>query len=238
MPPMGHRTIPGGDYRATQHPDGTWVVEDVPVFPEHEIPLLGADGTPSVDAEGNPKTAKIDREWLYRALERSQQRATGWGGQAKPYLPPLHVDHTRDAAGNPQPTRRAGHFALRRVTEINYEGQPRATLTADLYLDPEMYAELRAGKLPYLSPEVHDIRTPELDSIALMDDTVPFFRLPLVTIGEEQRFAGAATPPANRRRQAWALPAGGAVIAYAAQGDHGQALLLQLSGSAPKERYY
>lgn len=190
--------MPGGKYSADQNPDGTWNVRGVPVVVEAEIPV-GEDGT-----------ATIDKEWMKAALAACQRRL-----QLDKYLPPLHVNHH----GSRRDVRNAGRFSLKGIRKGAYEGQERHQLIADLlHVPKEIYAELRAGRLPYLSAEIHDVTKPEIDSVALMADTVPFFRLPNLTIGRERPAANleafAFGVRAARRPGAAILMAtgGGAVI--------------------------
>ena len=167
--------IPGGDYKARQNADGTWNVYDVPIVLQAAIPVTTADGEQT--------EYMLTPDWMDRALANSDRRYAH--GR---YLAPLHVNHHfqgRDVS-------RAGMFKLSRRGVLHYEGKKHAALFGTLlYLDGEAYAELRAGKLPYLSAEIHDVEKAEIDSVALMADTVPFFRLPNLTVGSEQPFTGA-----------------------------------------------
>lgn len=173
-------------YRAEQQKDGTWTIFDVPVFAE------------AVDTRG-PKPLKFDAGWLSRALMIAQQR------EREGYLPPLHVRHHDGQAD----VAAAGHFRLTRVAPMAYEGQQRMALYADLVGVPdEVYQQVRAGRLPYRSVEIHKgLR--EIDSLALLDHEVPFFRFELLRIADEGAVkpAAAATPAAIQTAKAARLPA-------------------------------
>lgn len=159
--------LPGGAYAAEQAADGSWTVRDVPIFAQHEVPL--ADGK---------RTAKVDAAWLQAAVEKSRERESG-----DKYLAPVHVRHH----GGAQPTEPAGFFRPTRVGQMQYEGRKVAVLFADLVGVPDVtYQEMKLGRLPYRSVEVHDIGKPEVNSLALLQDEVPFFRLPMLTIGAER----------------------------------------------------
>ncbi len=134
-------SLPGGDYTATQNPDGTWNVLDVPVFVEHTIPLLGKDDKPLTDADGKPREFAVDAAWMEKAAAKARARF-----EQDAYLPPLHVEHKADGSR----TELAGRYKVRRVGPGYYEGQPRAMTYVDLICIPDaQYQEIRAGRLPY-----------------------------------------------------------------------------------------
>jgi len=154
----------GGGYRAEQNSDGTWNVLDVPIFGEHVRMYEGEE--PFV----------VDRQWLESAVKAAQDRWTQDG-----YLPPLHVRHHSSM----QSAESAGHFMLKGLQRITYEGKPLTVVMADLLRIPSwIYEEIRDGRLPYRSVEILEDR-PEIDSLALLDHEVPYFRFPLLTIATE-----------------------------------------------------
>ncbi len=173
---------PGVGYRATQNPDGTWNVYDVPIFAEYE------------DERRRPD--KVTRKWLSNALAKFQARAS------EGYLPPLHVYHHQFPNGESRQTIPAGHYRLTRTGPIVYEGNVIQALFAD-YVDvpPAIYADMKAGGLPYRSVEFgaahFDADNAEVDSLALLPDEVPFFRLPLLRIGSETPAAMSAPAMAS-----------------------------------------
>ena len=92
---------------------------------------------------------------------------------------------------------------------------------ADLVAVPaEIYDEIKKGRLPYRSVEIHRVKSPSIDSLAIMPDTVPFFRLPMLTVGEEKPVGLA------KKFENVAAPA----LAYRAQGN-GYSLLSHIGGS-------
>lgn len=177
-------------YRAEQASDGTWTIHDVPVFAAHSEEL--ADG----------RTRDFSAGWLRRALERGLTR------QAEGYLPPLHVGHHGS-----EPVEAAGKFRLVRVGPIRHGGQVVQALFADLVgVTPETFGQIRRGGLSYRSVEILDVNEPEIDSLALLDDEVPFFRFPLLRVADT---GGAAAVYAAHA---------GPVLAYSATGHRAATL--------------
>lgn len=149
-------------YRADQASDGTWTIFDVPVFAAHS-------------EERGDRTLAFDAGWLAGALKQGATR------EAEGYMPPLHVSH-HDGA----PVEAAGKFRLTRVGKIPHGGEEVDALFADLVgVRPEVYERIRKGELSYRSVEILDVSAdPEIDSLALLDDEVPFFRFPLLRVAE------------------------------------------------------
>ena len=192
--------LPGGDYEAVQNPDGSWNINDVPIFAEHTVRM------------GDGKNIEIGKKWMEEALVVARSREA-----EDRYLPPLHIHHH----GTGRDTKLAGFFRLKDVRETSYQGKPIWAMFADLVAVPaEIYDEIKKGRLPYRSVEIHRVTSPSIDSCAIMPDTVPFFRLPMLTVGDEkpvglaQKFENVAAP----------------ALAYRAQGN-GYSLLSQIGGS-------
>lgn len=175
----GSSVLPGGAYTAVRNPDGTYDVLDVPIM--GPIPEGDHDNAVGLDAD-----------WMNRAVVRARQRLAN-----DTYLPLLHIrHHVRGGAGSVE---RGGYFLPRYVRSITYDGQVIPAMFADLkHVPAHVYERIRAGDLPYRSIEVNDLTAqPEVDSLALLPDEVPFFRLPLLTIGKEVgegRLAAQARP--------------------------------------------
>ena len=149
-------------YRAKKDERGNWRIYDVPVFAVH------------TDDRGS-KPIEFDAAWLRKALKQAQTR------ESEGYLPPLHVRHH----GDPKGADAAGKFRLTRLGTIRHDGEDVAALFADLVdVSPEIYAEIQRGKLAYRSVEILDVDSPELDSLALLSDEVPYFRFPLLQVKE------------------------------------------------------
>ena len=137
-------------YVAEQQPDGKWRIKDIPVFAEH-----------------NRDGLDFDVDWMTSAIKKHASR------RKEGYQPPLHINH--HAPG--ERVQAAGHFELTRVEQRMYEGKPTAVLLADLTDVPDqIYEEIEKGKLPYRSVEILDVSRPEIDSLALLDHEVPYFR--------------------------------------------------------------
>ena len=191
-------SLPGGEYESIQNSDGSWNILDVPIFAEHDVRT--GDGQ-----------IHIGRKWMLQALEVAQIRE-----REDRYLPPLHIHHH----GTGRDTQLAGFFRLKEVRRSTYQGRPIWTTFADLVAVPEkVYEEIKRGRLPYRSVEIHRVSLPSIDSLAIMPDSVPFFRLPMLTVGEENPVGSA------KKLQAVAAPA----LAYRASGT-GYALLSTLGG--------
>lgn len=137
----------------------------------------------------------VDRKWMQSAIERDQLR------RAEGYTPPVHLRHH----GKGKHAERVGHFALKRVGKHRYEGRDIDALFADLTGIPdEQFQRIKRGDMPYRSVEIHNFDTPEVQSLALLDSEVPYFRLPnlRVDVGDPKsakpapptRFANAEAP--------------------------------------------
>ncbi len=213
--------IPGGKFTAQQNPDGTWNVYDVPIFAAHTvtIPLENEDG------ELVNTDIKIGRKWMKAAMEKSVARF-----QNDDYLPPLHVHHHFMG----KDTKRSGFFKLKSIRKEKLENESIWTMFADLLQVPsEVYSFVRRGQLPYRSVEIHDIMKPEIDSLALLDDEVPFFRFKLLTIGKEIPNEGDLDiGPVTRAAYNQA-----GVRAYQSIG-HGARILLYMGGYEMANRKY
>jgi len=190
--------LPGGAYTFAQNADGTFDIMDVPIM-----------GPIPEGAHGN--AVGIDRAWMQAAVDRAKVRL-----REDTYLPPLHERHHPNDRST-----RAGFFLPRYVGTMPYDGQVLDVVFADLkHVPQETLDRIQAGELPYRSIEVNDLdRAPEIDSLALLPDEVPFFRFPLLTLG---RKIAAADLPANAVTRLEDVPA--AVASFRADAGHGAAL--------------
>ena len=57
-------SLPGGEYEAVQNPDGSWNINDVPIFAEHTVRM------------GDGKNIEIGKEWMEEALVVTFLRCT------------------------------------------------------------------------------------------------------------------------------------------------------------------
>jgi hypothetical protein len=172
----------GGKYLWSRNADGTYNVFDVPVFLKH-VRKLGMKIEP--DEAGNLKAVdnvvNVDEKWLSRAVEINRTRR-----ESGNYLGPLHVHHHPRVLGEPDKSERAGHFVLKYVKPVEYEGETLPGLYVDFIKVPaHIFEEIRKGLLPYRSVESLPPKYEEIDSIALLDTETPWFRLPLLTLGQE-----------------------------------------------------
>lgn len=153
----------GGHYTAVKNPDGTYDIKNVCIFAE-----IPAGVKRNKDA--------IGKDWQDAALLQSKAR------EASGHLPPVHIYHTDEMAVKPI---FAGKLRLREVRQTTYEGKRLWATFADILGMPGdiFESKVRKGFLPYRSVEIHNWAKPEIDSLALMDTDVPFFRMPMLTIG-------------------------------------------------------
>lgn len=184
----------GGNYEWSRNSDGTFNIFDVPVFAKHVRKLgmklvAGKDGEPKV--EENAIT--VDEAWLNHAIEVNHQRL-----EHGKYMGALHVrHHPQPGSGEADKTEPAGRFVLKYVRPMMYDGAMVPVLYADFVKIPApIFERIKAGLLPYRSIESLPPKFEEIDSIALLDTETPWFRLPMLTPGEEiQREVYAATCP-------------------------------------------
>ena len=151
-------------YRAAQATDGTFTIFDVPVFAAH------------TEEREDGREIDFGTSWLNGALATAQRR------QAEGYMAPLHVSHHGE--GNVEA---AGKFRMTRVGPILHDGQEVDALFADLVgVRPEIFQRIMRGELSYRSVEILDVNRQEIDSLALLDDEVPFFRFPLLRVAVDR----------------------------------------------------
>lgn len=160
----------GGQYTAEQNEDGTWNVLGVPVFAE--LP------------PGERRNRKfIGEEWHRRALAHHQQKEKTKEDGGDLYLPPIHVGHHDEGKDTPQ----AGKLQLSTVTRTSLDGKKQSSLRANFLRVPQVvFDQIERGDLSYLSVEVADWDEPMIASLALLPDEAPFFKWPLLTIGEKR----------------------------------------------------
>jgi hypothetical protein len=152
----------GGHYTARANADGTYDIMDVCIFAE-------------IPAGAKRNSEPIGRDWQEAALMQSRAREAGG------HLAPVHIYHSDEVSTKPI---YAGKMRLRAVRQMTYEGQTLWATFADILGMPaEVFEKVRRGFLPYRSVEIHNWAKPEIDSLALMDTDVPFFRMPMLNVG-------------------------------------------------------
>jgi len=190
------RTSDGHGYR--QNKDGTFTIYDVPVM--------------ATLAELEKQNKKpIGRPWLMAAVHKAEERFAQDG-----YLAPLHVDHHGEGRTEP-----AGFVFPRSVKEFSYEGKKTWAIFADLQVTPDILERIKANTLPYRSVEIHNWDEPEISSLAMLQDSVPYFRFGVLKLGERlgqeqgdtQTFSQPGPAMAAR---AYAL---GSAVLFSFQGD-------------------
>lgn len=196
--------IPGGAYTAVQNTDGTWNIKDVPIMAE---------------VKKGDKRAPFDvtKEWLSACVLRARDLFKN--GK---YLAPLHIKHHEMG----QETQRAGFFLPTQVKTILYDGSDTDAILADLLSIPDaIFRRIEKGELPYRSVEIAKWETPEINSLALLDDDAPFFRFELLTIGKKVP-QGDAVVLDTEMAPAWA---------YASATDGGGAILFKFGDEDKKK---
>jgi hypothetical protein len=187
--------LPGGGYAAKQRPDGTWDILDVPIM-----------GT--IDEGERRNEEEIGVEWMQEAIAKAKSR------EAEGYLAPLHIQHHEFGVT----TRRAGFVLPTRVGTVRYEGEEIPALYADLLAIPEdVFASIERAEIPYRSVEIHDWDVPEINSLALLEDEVPFFRFEMLTIGAKSKVRATETVDVFRGSTS-------PLLAIASAGSGGRAL--------------
>ena len=198
-------------YRTERNPDGTVTIFDVPIFSAH-------------DEKRGEEELSFNASWLAGALKAGTQR------QEEGYLPPLHVRHHGDGS----PVEAAGKFRVTRVGTIEHGGKLVPTIYADLVsVRPQVDERIKKGELSYRSVEILDVNKQEIDSLALLDDEVPFFRFPLLRVAE-------SVEPLSNDTRIVTLAQGGPILAYSQAGASRQVLsrykettMADLKGNAP-----
>jgi hypothetical protein len=182
----------GGNYLWSRNSDGTYNLFDVPVFATHVRKLgmklvAGKDGSPKLEEN----VVNVNEAWLNKAIEHNRRRL-----DHDKYMGALHVrHHPQPGSGDQDKTEPAGHFILKYVRPTLFDGEVLPLLYADFVKIPAaVFERIRSGLLPYRSIESLPPKFEEIDSIALLDTETPWFRLPMLTPGEEiQREVYAAT---------------------------------------------
>jgi len=164
--PLTVSDLPGGKYRWTRNPDNTYNILLVPIMTElnaHEFP--------------SPTNEKpIDSKWLQAAIDRAALR------EVEGHFGAVHENHH----GSGLPDIYCGKLQLWSVGEIEYNGGMRACLYANFLRVPEIaFKKIQSGELSYRSIEGISWDNPEIVSLALMATETPFWRLPMLTLGEE-----------------------------------------------------
>lgn len=158
---LGQRV--GGNYEAVDHGNGFFSIKNIPIFAE-------------VPPGAKRNKERIGEEWMDKAIEQNRMR------RKEGHLPPVHIYHSDETAVKPS---YAGKFVLTHRGTTTYEGREIPALFANIIDIPaEVFKRIKSGVLPYRSVEVHDWDNPEIDSLALMDTDVPFFRMAMTTIGK------------------------------------------------------
>ena len=191
--------MPGGKFTAKQNGDGTWNVENLAIFAQHKVKF-------------GDEEKEVGKDWLFAAKAKEDSRVAN-----DDYLPPLHIHHH-----GVRETTRAGFFRSKAVAQAKYQGKLLWMTFADLVRIPSaVYRKIKAGELPYRSVEIHSLDEPEINSLALLDDEVPFFRLSLLTIGKEIPVEGLEVGKTIRAMNAESAP----LLAYRALGNGSNVLM-------------
>jgi hypothetical protein len=151
-----------GGYSFKENESGTFTILDVPIMAE----------VPS-EEKGNER--RVGRKWMEASVLKAKKRFSEDG-----YKAPLHVDHHGQGSTEP-----AGFVMPREVRQFSYEGRTVWAVFADLEVQPDVFDRVKAQTLPYRSVEIFDWKKPEINSLALLSDEVPYFRFDVLRLGEE-----------------------------------------------------
>lgn len=156
-------SIPGGNYTAIENEDGTWTIQDVPIF--SKLPK---------GARSNQ--ADIGADWMKAAIVRHRQLE-----EDQQHLAPVHMNHHEQGRETP----RVGFLRLTRVAPIAQNGKDVEALFADIVgVSSADLDRIQGLALPYRSVEVLRWEKPEIASLALLGDEAPFFKMPMLKIGQ------------------------------------------------------
>lgn len=163
---------PGLKLTAIENADGSWNILDVPVLP----PV--------------PKGAKLNDEeigveWMNEAVRLAQNEAH------LGHLGSISMGHHPDVNLGPssQPGY-AGKILPTRVgtSRMRDEGTIPCMFADFLFVPPDVVDLIERGDLSYRSPEVVNWAKFRMDNVSLLSTEPPFFRLPMLGIGERIPF--------------------------------------------------
>ena len=163
--------VPGGNYDAEQAPNGTWTIKALPIFSEVES-----------GKRGNQK--HIGPEWMNAAIAKAKELRF-----VQQHMAPVHLGH-HGALKNKE-TPRVGFLKPDHIGRLTIEGKHQWVLFADVVgISQENMGSLKNLSHPYRSVEIGDWNKPEIASLALLSDESPYFKFPMLTIGQMKAHAG------------------------------------------------
>jgi hypothetical protein len=177
--------ISGGDYTGIDTKDGFFIVRDVPILS-------------SVKKGEKRAPEDIGSDWLSKTTLFHKESYEG-GKIAFP----IHIGHTDDL-GLTHPEF-AGFFKPTSVRTFKVNGEDKPTIFADLKLKAAAFSRMKAGELPYVSPEIRTWGKNKISSVALLDSDSPHNEYPLMTIDKvvedpTAKFAADLPPTASVAR--------------------------------------
>jgi len=152
-------------YSFQKNDDGSYTIFDVPIMAE--VPK---------GEKGNVR--RIGPKWMKLAVRKARQR---WKEDG--YKAPLHVDHH----GGRKTTEAAGFILPSKVARMKYQGHPIWAIFADLEVREDAFEGVRKNHFPYRSVEIFSWEKPEVNSLALLSDEVPYFRFDILRLGDEKK---------------------------------------------------
>tara|TARA_Y100000310_G_scaffold334113_1_gene413081 strand:- start:6852 stop:8393 length:1542 start_codon:yes stop_codon:yes gene_type:complete len=152
-------------YSFQKNDDGSYTIFDVPIMAE--VPK---------GEKGNAR--RIGPKWMKLAVRKANQR---W--EEDGYKAPLHVDHH----GGKKNTEAAGFLLPKKVARMKYQGNSVWAIFADLQVRGDSFEGVRKNHFPYRSVEIFSWEKPEVNSLALLSDEVPYFRFDILRLGEEKK---------------------------------------------------
>ena len=159
---QGNPCCKGYDYQ--KNDNGTFTVFNVPIMAE--VPK---------GEKGNAR--RIGPKWMRKAVHKAQER---WNDDG--YKAPLHVEHH----GGKKNTESAGFIIPTDVRKMTYQKKPVWAIFADLEVREDVFDNIQQNKFPYRSVEIFAWDKPEVNSLALLSDEVPYFRFDLLRLGDEK----------------------------------------------------
>lgn len=164
---------PGLSLTAVENADGTWNILDVPIMPP-------------VPAGSRMNDEEIGVDWMRKAVEtaRVEHDLGHLGSLGVFHHPDLDIGASSKPAyaGKILPTR-VGVSRMR-------EGSVPCLYCDFLFVPSEIVDRIERHELSYRSPEVVNWAKFRIDNVVLLSTEPPFFRLPMLGIGERIPYGG------------------------------------------------
>lgn len=200
-------SLPGGEYIALQGEDGLWTITSQD---GRGIAIMG-----SLPAGARKNPEPIAGAWMQAVIARHRQMEA-----EQQHLAPVHLHHH----GKGKQVRKVGYLRPKTVGKVTLDGGESDALFAEIVgVRTEDLPMLEAMEFPYRSVEVGDWESFQIESLALLSDDAPFFKLPMLKIA------------ARHPRAEWSMvEEPGPAMAFRCIGE-GAAVLFNFRGADPDQ---